>query len=84
MNYYWTDCPTCGCQVTVQYTDAEGRLLGSVRRWSTDREINDGRKIEAGAARDAGGGFATACVCGAPLAVPAQPSAVSDGGRVPI
>ena len=81
MNYYWTDCPTCGCQVTVQYTDAEGHLLGSVRRWSTDRAINDGRRIEAGAARDAAGGFATACVCGAPLAVPAQPSAVSATSR---
>jgi hypothetical protein len=83
LNYYWTECPKCGCQVTVQYVDERGHLLGSVRRWSTDRAINDGRKIEAGTARDAAGGFATACVCGAPVAVPAQPSAVSEGGRVP-
>jgi hypothetical protein len=54
-----------------------------VRRWSTDREINDGRRIEAGTARDAAGGFATACVCGAQVAVPARPSAVSEGGRAP-
>jgi hypothetical protein len=84
LKYYWTECLKCGCQVTVQYTDAEGRLLGSVRRWSTDRTINDGRQIEAGTARDTAGGFATACVCGAAVAVPAKPSAVAEGGRVPL
>ena len=65
MNYFWSFCPKCGCQVTIQYVDHPDRLVGSVRRWSTDRTVNDGRRLEVpGAELAADGGFQTACVCG--------------------
>lgn len=72
MNYFWSQCAGCGCQVTLQYVEHPDRLIGSVRRWSTDRTINDGRLMEvsrAGVAPD--GGFQTVCVCGGPIAVAA-------------
>jgi hypothetical protein len=50
-------------------------LTGSLRRWSTDRTINDGRLIQ-GLTPDATGGFETSCVCGAPLRL-ATPDAVA-------
>jgi hypothetical protein len=77
LNYYWTDCPNCHCHVAVQWTAYPDRLSGSVRRWSVDRTINDGRPFDVPAAEvSAEKGFATACVCGQVLAVPAKPSAV--------
>lgn len=87
MNYYWTDCPRCGCHVAVQWTVRPGRLSGSVRRWSGDRSINDGRPFEVPAASvSPEAGFTTACVCGQELAIPAKPAAVggerAEGLRV--
>ena len=75
MKYFWTECPGCGCQVTVQWTEAGEKVSGSLRRWSTDRNVNDGRRFEA-VATPAGGGFVTACVCGQEIAV-TEPSAVA-------
>ena len=72
MNYYWTVCPHCGCQVTIQWSAASGRADGSLRRWSTDRTVNDGRPFQANAPD---GAFATPCVCGHELPVPG-PAAV--------
>ena len=77
MNYYWLDCPGCGCQLAVNATSYPDRISGSVRRWSSDRSTNDGRKFEVPAnARAADGSFSTPCVCGKELALPATPSAV--------
>jgi len=77
LNYFWTDCPNCHCQVAVHSTAQAGRILGSVRRWSTDRSTNDGRPFEIPSSElREGGGFATPCVCGHVLAVPPTPSAV--------
>ncbi len=70
MNYFWGHCTACGCQVTIQYAEAPDRLVGSLRRWSTDRSVNDGRRLEiprVGVATD--GGFEAPCVCGATVAV---------------
>jgi hypothetical protein len=70
MNYFWTVCPRCSCEVTIQFSETPGGPVGSVRRWSSDRAINDGRKLEVasgGPAED--GGFRAACVCGETLTV---------------
>ena len=73
MNYVWTDCPTCGCQITIQYDEHPDRLVGSVRRWSKDRTVNDGRKLEiARTALSDDGSFRAECVCGAEIAVAAS------------
>lgn len=70
MDYCWLDCPRCGCQVAVNYTTSSGRVLGSVRRWSSDRATNDGRPFEMPeAALGTGGRFIVACVCGQDLEV---------------
>jgi hypothetical protein len=70
MNYFWGRCAACGCQVTIQYADAPDRLVGSLRRWSTDRGVNDGRRLDvARASVSSDGGFSAPCVCGAPVAV---------------
>ncbi len=78
MKYHWTDCPGCLCHVAINYTESPDRISGSLRRWSADRSINDGRAIEIPSGdRSPGGGFPTACVCGQPILVPAEPDAVS-------
>jgi hypothetical protein len=69
MNYFW-EAAACGCQVTIQYAESAERLVGSLRRWSNDRGVNDGRRLEVprgSVSPDAG--FSAACVCGAPVAV---------------
>ncbi|MGH9368505.1 MAG: hypothetical protein ACRD3M_12610 [Thermoanaerobaculia bacterium] len=72
MNYYWTECPGCGCHVAVNYTVYPEKVSGSLRRWSQDRSVNDGRLLEVPAsALAADGGFAASCVCGREIAVPA-------------
>jgi hypothetical protein len=75
VQYHWTDCPNCHCQVAVNTTRAAGALTGSLRRWSVDRNVNDGRPIRS-LAPDATGGFETDCVCGAKLRFGATPDAV--------
>jgi len=77
LNYYWTDCPNCGCHVAVQWSVYPDHLSGSVRRWSVDRTINDGRPFQVPSGDvSPEAGFTTACVCGQVLAVPAKPAAV--------
>ena len=77
MNYYWTECPNCHCHVAVNSTRYADKVSGSLRRWSVERTINDGRRFEIKAADlSADGGFKTACVCGQEIDVPAEPSAV--------
>ncbi len=70
MNYFWGHCGACGCQITIQFGDAPDRLVGSVRRWSTDRGINDGRRLDVPRASvGPDGGFEATCVCGASVPV---------------
>jgi len=70
MNYYWTECPKCGCALTLQYDESDRGVSGSLRRWSRDRATNDGRKLETPKAEvSPNGGFRTACVCGEAIAV---------------
>jgi hypothetical protein len=77
LKYYWTDCPGCQCHVAVNFTAYPDKVSGSLRRWSFDRSINDGRRFEIPAASlSPDGGFAATCVCGRQLQVPAEPSAV--------
>jgi hypothetical protein len=70
MNYFWGTCAGCGCQVTVQFAESPDRLTGSLRRWSTDRSVNDGKRLEI-ARGDVGpdGSFRATCVCGQPVEV---------------
>ena len=72
MNYVWSECPKCGCQVTIQYVEHPDRLVGSLRRWSTDRTVNDGRLLAVSRAEiSADGSFQTVCVGGGPIGVAA-------------
>jgi hypothetical protein len=72
MNYYWTECPKCGCQVTIHFIEKAPGLEGSVRRWSSDRSTNDGRQLAVPRAEiGPTGGFQATCVCGGPIRVDA-------------
>jgi hypothetical protein len=72
VNYYWTVCPACSCEVAIQFVETPGGLGGSVRRWSSDRSTNDGRKLETPRAEVApDGSFSATCVCGQPIGVEA-------------
>lgn len=73
MNYYWTVCPKCAGELTLQFVETPKGLSGSMRRWSPDRSVNDGRKMEVPRAEVASdGGFRAACVCGEGIAVDPQ------------
>ena len=74
MNYFWTVCSKCAGELTLQWVETAGGISGSLRRWSSDRTTNDGRKLEVPRGDvAAGGGFLASCVCGEPIAVdPAQ------------
>ena len=77
MDYYWIDCPRCGCQVAINLMRRSGRTFGSLRRWSADRTTNDGRLVEIDAGkRNVDGSFSVTCVCGQDLPLPAVPAAV--------
>ena len=70
MNYFWTVCPKCDCEVTIQFADTPGGPSGSLRRWSRDRSVNDGRKLDAPRPQVAAdGSFPANCVCGETLTV---------------
>ncbi len=77
MKYHWTECPGCGCQIAVNTIETDGAVTGSLRRWSTDRSVNDGRALQ-GLALSPTGGFATECVCGGGLVFGATADAVGS------
>jgi hypothetical protein len=85
MNYHWTDCPGCSCHLAVNWTVRTEETAGSLRRWSPDRSINDGKPFVFRGARGAGP-LVVPCVCGAPIPLPERPDAVggerSEGLRV--
>jgi hypothetical protein len=73
MNYVWTTCGRCGGQITIHFTGGPQGLSGSLRRWSTDRTVNDGRKLEIPAGSvSPDGGFTATCVCGGEIPVGAS------------
>ena len=77
MKYRWTECPACRCEITINYSETEEGITGSLRRWSRDRTTNDGKPLKIAAdALAPDGGFSATCVCGQTLAVPAIPDAV--------
>ena len=79
MNYHWLDCPNCGCHLAINWTETVDGLLGSVRRWASNRAINDGKAFRVERGTDPVGPFAGAavsCVCGAEIPLPARPDAV--------
>lgn len=78
MKYRWAECPGCRAELAINFTETAGRITGSLRRWSSDRSVNDGRSftvLPAEVLPD--GGFMVACVCGQPISVPAKADAVS-------
>jgi hypothetical protein len=78
MKYFWTDCPKCRCHIAVNYSETQTGIAGSLRRWSPDRSINDGRAVRiARAELPPAGGFAVTCLCEQTIDVPAKPDAVS-------
>jgi hypothetical protein len=71
--YVWTFCPKCEGQLTIQFARTDAGLSGSLRRWSRDRSVNDGRRLEIPAAEVAAdGAFQTTCLCGQAIPVAAD------------
>lgn len=70
------ECPKCDGEIAINYADSPSTVFGSVRRWSHNRTINDGRKFEL-PAPPPGSGFTVECPCGGKLEVPSRPDAVS-------
>ena len=77
MKYHWTECPGCNCQIAVNTSQTADRVTGSLRRWSTDRAINDGKALQ-NVALAPTGGFEAACVCGRQLTFGATAGAVGS------
>jgi hypothetical protein len=79
MKYRWLDCPGCHCHVAINTTETPGEISGSLRRWSVDRSINDGKLIRiAPADLSPDGAFVVTCICGRTIPIPGKPDAVSD------
>ena len=73
MNCVWTFCPKCEGQLTLQFGRSDAGLSGSLRRWSRDRSVNDGRRLEVPAGEVApDGAFRTTCLCGQAIPVAAS------------
>ena len=45
MRYRWMDCPKCQCHLAINTTETPEGISGSLRRWSVDRSINDGKLV---------------------------------------
>jgi hypothetical protein len=80
LDYFWTDCPD-GSHVAVNWTFWEGKISGSVRRWSRDTRTNVGRKFDVAPSelgRDDEGRpvLVLEGICGEPLRVPLDPARV--------
>jgi coproporphyrinogen III oxidase len=73
MNYVWTFCPKCEGQMTLQFARNDAGLSGSLRRWSRDRSVNDGRLLQVAAGEVApDGAFEFTCLCGQSIPVAAS------------
>jgi hypothetical protein len=76
MKYRWLDCPGCLCHLAINTTETPAGISGSLRRWSADRSINDGKLLRV-APSERFHGFVITCVCGQTIVVPAEPDAIS-------
>lgn len=85
MNYHWTSCPGCGHQISINWSSRLEGVTGSLRRWSADRSINDGRPFVV-PREESTGALAATCVCGTAILLPERPDAIggerSDDLRV--
>jgi len=85
VNYHWIDCPGCSCHLAVNWIVRPEETAGSLRRWSADRSINDGKPF-AFPGRKGAEPLVVPCVCGTPIPLPEEPDAVggerSEGLRV--
>lgn len=82
LEYFWTDCED-GSHVAVNWAVWDGRISGSVRRWTPDMRVNAGRKFDVAPAelsRDAEGRpfLVLEGVCAGPLRVPLDPARVRE------
>ena len=78
MKYRWMDCPKCQCHLAINTTETSEGISGSLRRWSVDRSINDGKLLRIPPAEiSPDGRFVIACLCGQAITVPGKPDAVS-------
>ena len=80
LEYFWADCED-GSHVAVNWAVWDGRISGSVRRWTPDMRVNVGRKFDvtpAELSRDADGRPVLVLdgICGDPLRVPLDPARV--------
>ncbi len=78
--YFWADCAD-GSHVAVNWAVWEGRITGSVRRWTPDTRVNVGRKFDLAPAeleRDPEGRpfLVLEGVCEEPLRIPLDPARV--------
>ena len=79
MKYRWLDCPGCLCHLAINTMESPAGISGSLRRWSVDRSINDGKLLRiAPSEQFPGGGFVVTCVCGQTIGVPTEPDAISE------
>jgi len=74
MKYHWMTCPNCDGELAINYMETASGTAGSVRRWSHDRQTNDGRKFEI-KDRASETPFQVECPCGAVLDIPARAEA---------
>ena len=85
MNYHWTDCPGCACHLAVNWMVRPEGTIGSLKRWSADRSVNDGKPFAFRGVKS-GEALVVPCVCGTPIPLPERPDAVggerSEGLRV--
>lgn len=84
LNYFWTDCAD-GSHVAVNYTVHEDRVSGSLRHWTPDTTVNEGRKFDIPASeisRDADGRryLSFSGVCAGEIRFPLDASALSEAG----
>lgn len=80
LDYFWTDC-TDGSHVAVNWAVWDGRISGSVRKWSPDTRVNVGRKFDLAPSelsRDEEGRpfLVLEGVCPEPIRVPLDPERV--------
>jgi hypothetical protein len=80
LDYFWTDCAD-GSHVAVNWALWEGRITGSVRKWSRDTRLNVGRMFDVAPSdlgRDPDGRpvLVLEGICGEPLRIPLDPARV--------
>jgi hypothetical protein len=80
LDYFWADCAD-GSHVAVNWAFWEGKITGSVRKWSRDTRVNVGRKFDiapSDLAHDPDGRpvLVLEGVCAEPLRIPLDPARI--------